>query len=281
MNEYLELLRAALSSRGDRVLLRRVREQSADILQALDETNVPVDTRPADELIRDREWIAEVYAALAGDDPSGEEEASVSRAMDQLRRDEAREIGDAFATLLQGLEPSFHDWPRWFKHVPVAGEGEQAFLREDPSVKAGKHCAAGLVTYGLTPTVFHGATRGLQLLLDRGIRSAEGSADPGTVQEWLHPRRPPDRVFHLDMGAHGIVAIPFATAVAQIGGTRDLPREAARPMTDWTFDVLTFRPHLVDGYVFDARKLSFARADRGLELMARWTLDRPVAAPVH
>ena len=282
MNEYVDLLHRALAAPGDQNLLRQVRENSTAILKALETTEEVFKPRELENLAEQRDWMGTVYSSLAGEDAGGEEESAVLAAMQKMRENEAQEIGEAFAELMNGLDPEFRAWKRWFKELSDAESHLIEHLKNDGSFEAGMPHSVEMLKFGLTPLTVHGATRGLQLLFDRGRRSVRGQADAQIAKQWLQQREPGADVFRLELGdGHPIAHVPFETAVAQVAGTRNLLRQAARPMTKWTFDVLAERPYLINGYYYDHEQRSFAKDD-GMwsspvtaddydsSLMARW-----------
>jgi RNA polymerase sigma factor (sigma-70 family) len=226
MDEFLDMLRAALRSPGDERLLQEVRKHAGEILKALSEREGHFDVEHVDRS-QTREWVARVYAELAGED-DGAQETAIGNAMLELRAQEAEEIGEAFERMLNGLDPDFSQWGRWFPALPRVDQRTREYLARDRSVSAAGEYGEELLVIGLTPMMFHGAARGFQLMLDRALRSANGDADPRIAEQWLRHEDHREHVMRLDMGAHGIATVPFDTAVAQVAGTKNLPAARRR-----------------------------------------------------
>ena len=281
MNKHLLILQAALRAPGEADALEQVRSHSGEILEALEELDGDFDLGAAGHHQEGRNWVATVYSALAGRENERADETAISLAMNELRSKEAREVGVAFAELVCQVR-WLSSWREHFPNLPEADERTVEYLARDESVQgAGEHGQA-LLALGLTPMMFFGATRGLQLMFDRVSRSAEGRADSGSLLRWLEAQDL-SRV-RLDVPRHGLVPVPREALVRQVAGTKHLPLEAAEPMADWTVRAVEERPYLVGGYLFDADTAAFAkdltpwRMEPGA-LMARWCERAPVQAP--
>lgn len=270
MNEYLEILQGALSAPSDGQRLEHVRAHRVDILAALNELEDDIDFGNVTRYPERREWVAKVYATLAGDDADQEAETAVGQAVKSLRSRESREVGEAFEQLLEGTEP-LANWRRYFGDLPDADVEIQRYLEQDESVAAAGRYGYAFLSKGLTPMMFFGATRGLQLMFDRVRRSAVGQADVRTLELWRGTSRS-DAAMRLELDGHDAVYVPKAAVASQIAGTKNLPANAGPCLAQWIADATFFRPYLVNGYLFDA-EIDLVRPDetfKDVALMARW-----------
>lgn len=279
MNEYLEILQGALNAPGDGQRLEHVRANGERILAALNNLDEDVDFGNVTRFPERREWVATVYSTLAGDDSGQEAETAVGQAVRSLRSRESREVGEAFEQLLEGTEP-LANWRRYFGELPDADDDIQRYLEQDESVAAAGRYGYAFLSKGLTPMMFFGATRGLQLMFDRVRRSAVRQADVRTLELWRGTHRS-DAAMRLDLNGHDSVYVPQTAVVSQIAGTKNLPTNAAPCLARWIAEATYFRPYLVSGYLFDAEAW-LVRPDetfKDVALMARWcTSAQQVAA---
>ncbi len=277
MDSDIEILKSALFAVGDTAALARVREHAAPLRAAMDRDDVDFafDEQQAEYLAAHPQWVGEVYAALgAEDDQAGQ--GALQQAIAEMMRDEARQIGEAFAMLVDGLADSGYDWTGRFQPLRDAGIPllMHMHLIEDESTQYGGDAARRLFDFGLTPAMIYGATRGLYLQCSRVSRLLAGDAE-------LPPRYtdPGDAVFFMGRSAGGEVAfLPRALAQAGIAGTRDLPAAAVEPLLGWIKDVLPLAPLLIEGYSWDGAisgvDILVPVAQRSADLVAQWSLQR-------
>jgi RNA polymerase sigma factor (sigma-70 family) len=280
IKDPLQLLQSALVSIGDEEALENVRSHAEDIRAALTQSDLVLEESQWADLEKNPKWIAAIYASIAD---TAEEEADFSeesKAIETLRNDEQRELGEAFKLLTDKLADIDWDWDRWFRNVKPAAREYQRELLDRPSVRAAGEIAIGLVRYGLTPETVYSATRGLSLLFNRIERATRSGAPhrfepaPEGFLEVL-----PSRV-NLRFGPERILEVPRHLIVAEISATPDLPPGAENPLALWIFRVIYFRPHLLQGYtanlendriVFHWAGVGRESADRRTDLVARWS----------
>ena len=88
-------------------------------MEALEVGDIQLTADEVRSLEQHKEWVGQVYAAL-GDEEEIEDDASViARAIDKVKADESREIGEAFSELIYQLEEEYSDWSRWFDILPT------------------------------------------------------------------------------------------------------------------------------------------------------------------
>jgi hypothetical protein len=263
MSVELALLKRALLSVDHKAVLEEVRRQADQIRAAMEIGDVEFSDDEIVHLGRHPAWTAEVYSALAGPQESQVEESEITKAIAALRAQGDKEIAQAFVMGLESLDPRFHDWGRWFKGVPrISGPFRDYLLKDRAVSKAGKY-SLGLAAYGLTPTVFMEATRGVELLCNRIIRDA--SSEDTTLSKGapfsqelngLHmrirsqvqsgARASLDVV--LPGGPATAAPLPYPLLLAQIKSTPQCPPEAAEPLLTWIVDVTQLRPFLIRSY---------------------------------
>jgi hypothetical protein len=273
MNPDLEILKTALNSAGDADALARVRTRADSIRDALDDDDIELSAEQLGYLERHREWVGEVYAALGGDVEPGEDSA-IARAIQEVRANEANEIGEAFMALMDLLAEFRYDWKKRFAPIryPDPDPVTRASLLADPSVIAAKHHGFQLASQtGLTPSNIYEATRGLNLLFERVADSQEESPR-GRARN----RRPDsDAIFSVLAGE---VAVPISheLVLAEIAGTPDIVEDAVEPLCNWIVDVVAIQPLLIEGYFYNAERRGFtplAQLDLDIpdDLIAQWS----------
>lgn len=273
MTKPIELLLQAIYSPGDLARLDRVRRSSSDILIALEEVDEPLDYGDMSRSEKGREWIAQVYMSLAEDDEDASADTSIAVAMEELRTSEARQVGEAFAQLCSTL-PRLSRWRHYFPSL--SGYGFEEYLAQDESIGASGEYGGQLVGIGLTPTMFFGATRSMQLMFDRAHRALRGRADSTSLRRWgeLGPAS-------LNLKFDGeVIGVPQVALSQQVAGVKNLPTGAAEPMVRWTLDALMDRPFLVAGYQYELESRTFEPHSMPWDvepnaLMARWGCQRP------
>jgi DNA-directed RNA polymerase specialized sigma24 family protein len=281
VNPDIQILRAALLAPDDAVALAAVQRAAPAIREALGEHEDVLSDAEFAALAERGDWIGRVYAALGTSEDEGADERAIEHALRRLRQDEAHEIGEAFAALLEGLGPVYRDWQRWFDRSTVVDDRAFELIADDASLEAGRRHAIELARYGVTPLAVHGSTRGLQLLFDRTRRA-------------LRDGRPGEAGLQAPHGGVGLALadaaapacqVPLTLIDAQVASTRNLPAASVQPLRRWLFDVLVERPYLVNRYVFDAERVCFAPAPAAApelerELLWRWCRPAPgVAQP--
>jgi RNA polymerase sigma factor (sigma-70 family) len=277
--EALKLLSSAFHSAGNEEVLQAVRKHRADIQQALDEGDLLFDENQWLKVQEHPAWIAAVYDSLA--DVTVEAGVfDVAHAIDALRHQEEREIGEAFTALLGELPDAFHDWTHWFEGVKPVDLDYQQELASRRSVQYSSEYALALVRYGMTPVTLYAAARGLELLFNRTERSLRaGTADRGRAAP-RYERRLPKSV-HLVFGAgQAPLELSHDQIIAEVASTPDLPEGAEKPLTWWILSALHFKPYLIDRYDVHADKEAIAvywmgpHRDYAIErsdLISRWT----------
>jgi hypothetical protein len=226
--DALNILGSAIASAGDPKSLDAVRKHRDDIRNALDEGDVPLDEAQWAKLEENPEWLAQIYDSLA-EKSEPNEESAVARAIADLRREEEQEIGEAFAALIQELPDAFHDWPMLFKNVATVDRAYQSELLSHRSVQASEKASIGLTAYGMTPTVFFSAARGLEMLFNRTERAARAGMDRERATEAPRQFKLPKSVI-LEFGdGRGRLPISDDLIVAEMISTPGLVPGAEKP----------------------------------------------------
>jgi RNA polymerase sigma factor (sigma-70 family) len=277
--EALGLLKSALISRKDSAALEALRKQAPAIHEALGTMDLTLSDEEWSSIASQPEWLSAVYGALAGEDHEERQASELTRAIEALRRDEQREIGEAFELLVRNLPEPFRNWSAWFKDSQPVSSKYREELEARASVKTAPNASAGLVQYGLTPDSIYAATRGLGLLFKRKERIAEAGGAADTATEKTFPL--PVYVFN---AANRSVQVHSALIFAEIASTPDLPEGAERPLTNWIFSALNLKPYLIPGYAANVDRERFAFLSTGAQivdphgrddLLARWSRHEP------
>jgi hypothetical protein len=278
--DALKLLSSAMHAVGNEKALEDIRMHRGEIQQALDANDLLFDEKQWSKVQDHPEWIAVIYDSLA----DAKVEAGVfdvSHAIEAIRRQEEREIGEAFTALVGELPDHLHDWTHWFRDVKPADSDYQRELTQRRSVQHSSQDALGLVEYGMTPVTLYSAVRGLELLFNRIERSARGgSGDRGDAAPSRNELRLPKSVY-LNFGSDlAPIRVPDELIIAEVGSTPDLPEGAQKPFTWWILSALQFKPYLIEDYSADVDKervavqwLGSYRDDvnQRTDLIARWT----------
>lgn len=235
-----DLLERVLKSPGNKELLAQVREQAADVLSALENSESfglsEDEVRNLDPL-----WVAEVYEAMAAAAPSQEgANFEAAEALFLANQDEEASIGVAFRdTLLVGLPDTLRHIERWFPaSTPRVDEDERRELMEEPSVRAGMPYSGPLVIYGVTPlTVFY-ATEAVSSLIDRLMR-----------YEVIHP----DTSVTLDMnrvvvGGRTHDEMSVCALVNEIRDVSECSEAVAGGLYSWSIQTAQYKPFLFRGF---------------------------------
>ncbi len=251
--------------------LDKIRDNASSILEALERRDEPLEYGDVSHSEAGREWIARVYSSLAGGETDSREDSPIAAAMEDLRSSEEREIGEAFAQLCSGLR-RLSRWSLLFGELPRVDDDVKELLRQDDSVAASGEYGEQLVDMGLTPTMFFGATRSMQLMFNRANRAVNGRADDASLRRWRELGEPFVRL-HFDSA---MIGVPEVVLRQQISGVQNLPAQAAAPMVHWTLEALADRPYFVAGYQYDVGRRVFeptARkwAEDPQALMGRWS----------
>jgi RNA polymerase sigma factor (sigma-70 family) len=278
MNSDIEILKSALFSDGDAAALARVREHAATLLAAIDRDDIDLalDEQQTEYLAAHPKWVGEVYAALGVDDGSAAEESELQQAIAEMMQNEARQIGEAFAMLVEALAEGGYRWARPFE--PLRGTHISAIelmhMMEDDTVRYGGEPTRQLLEFGLTPGRIYGATRGLYLQFSRLSRlMATGTELPQRHAEndgaaFCIAGNQPTQFAFLSKGL----------AHAGIAGTGDMPEQAVEPLLSWIKGVLPRVPGLIEGYRWEGESggvdLLVPLAQRPADLVAQWSGNR-------
>jgi RNA polymerase sigma factor (sigma-70 family) len=278
--EALKLLSSALGSVGDQKSLDSIRKHRGDIQEALDKSDLIFEDAHWSQVEENPEWLAKIYDSLAEykDEAEG---SAVARAIEALRREEEREIGEAFGALIGELPAVFHAWPQWFESVKTVDPEYQKELQGHCSVQNSAKEAFGLTAYGMTPTTLFSAARGLEMLFNRMERAARAGAVGRPVAEEPPRKYKLPKAVVLDFGAgRGPVRLSDDLIIAEVGSTPGLAPGAEQPITRWLFGALQFKPYIIDRYCaqFDQERVVLrwlgAASEDALErkdLIGRWS----------
>lgn len=271
----LELLKRALLSIDDRGALESIQRQALAIREALDaESDLEFSRKEAHLLETHPEWLAQVYDAIGAVDHPSEADRAVEAALDELRSNEAREIGEAFHGLLRQLPGEFALWNRGFTIGDVEPE-MISYLQDDPSFQTPSREHVQITSLGLTPVMFQAAAFALEALFDRLLRQPSEPTmrdEPGTDLPPLLLR-----------GAGRRLHVGSALVVAQVRSTPGLRPDAAASLTRWLLSATEYRPYLIRGYSMTPRdeaidcermSLGFRHADELPDLAQRWGSKR-------
>jgi hypothetical protein len=257
--EASNLLKRALTSPEQHSVLNQVKQHRQAILDAMEEKDIELSESERTALAKHPQWVARVYEALGDVEELSEKEKAIDQAVQEIFAHEEREIGRAFAQLLDNLHPRFGDWDDWFGAVPQVAEEYQAELLALPVLEHGGDLAKGLVKYGMSPGTIYSAARGIELLSNRLLRWATGIDPFEPSQEvvagfvrWLTERHEsgdfPAVVIAFNPDEIDQPAMPLGLVLAEIKGTPNCQPEAAQPLLDWMLEVATLRPFFFSGY---------------------------------
>lgn len=278
MTANLETLRRVLLEVNNADALRYARERAPEFRAALDDADFDFSEAEAKVLEEHPEWLASVYEAVgtaADASESARADDVLEHALASVLAEESREVGDAFAALLDVLPGEFADW-RSFANAESVHPAYQEHVRRDPSFESNSGRHYDLATLGLTPMVFLGAARGLELLFDRALEQG----DP--VQ-----KRPEEYAgdFGITVSARREHTLRQARlqpelVEAQVRTTPGMPPELAGAMTRWMLSASQYRPLMVRGYeaTVHAHHISFGlvhepaeRVPSVRDLVWRWS----------
>jgi RNA polymerase sigma factor (sigma-70 family) len=285
----LELLKNAMLSPGNEDLLAQVRASSAKIREAVEDGELDWSEEDVSRLEEQNEWVARVYEAFAGSgsDTEEDEDDGLTRAIEQVRENKDREIATAFSAALETLPEEFREWERWFSKVPAAPKDYQRYLLKQVVVIESDDHGQELIKYGMTPSTFAEAARGIELLANRLLRVAVRSEPlpsqtaPALVELYAYIRE------HIKSGDSPSVivtlrgertgCIPRELLLSQMRGTPGCPPEAAEPLTGWMIHAARYKPFLFAGYqasnvdeMRDAIRLTHNPIEEQADLTWRW-----------
>lgn len=262
-NEPLELLKKALLTPEDSESRRAVADNAERIREALEVHDVTFSEAETKKLEEHAEWTAAIFEALASASETSDEETAIAESMQQIRNEEDTEIAEAFVAALSALPAPFANWDFWFEKVETAPEDYQRYLSEHAIIRAAEGRADGLVVYGLTPSTFLEASRGIELLTDRLIRTASWAPESVSnhseelkhVYKMLRGQRERGEPISVDlvgrefsMNERDTPTIPYSLLLAEVQGTPQLSTGAAEPLLWWLLDAAQFIPRLILGY---------------------------------
>lgn len=266
----LELFKRALLATGDGDAVESVRNRAKEIRAALDgDADMEFSGKETQLLEKNPEWLATVYDAIGAGDDLSDNEKVVEQALDDIRANDSREIGEAFAALLQQLPGEFTLWKSRFTVGDVEPE-MSAYLKKDASFDTASAEHLGMTAMGLTPVMFAAAVFALQSLLDRLLRQSE---EPVVSKE-----EGSDLPSLLLLSGARSLSIGSALVVAQVRTTPGLRPDAAEPLARWILSATAYRPLLVRGYHMTPSDESVAceptqiqsELERGRERYWRW-----------
>jgi hypothetical protein len=269
----LSILKNALLSHNEQ-LVEEVRLFAFQIRNAMETEELEFTDLEIQQLLESPKRVAEVYAAVAGSEHTDERD-SLAHELDRLRNEHEEEIVEAFVLCIQTLPERFHDWNHWFRDVPDAPNSFQQFLRE----KAKREMRSeihGLIRWGLTPTVFIEAARGLELLCDRILEDRANADSTGRIpvpsqSHEIHISLPGYRP--RDVETRWIVS--QEEILAQLRGTPQCPPKAIEPLLKWFVEALQLKPYLVRNYCASTTGQSSVRLKKDEQfssaIVARWT----------
>lgn len=239
----LDLLKNALSLQNDFEALGRLRAYAPQIRAALEEHDFVLDDDLSTALVRNPDWLAQVYEALAGTDESTLPLDQEQNAISAILANEQESIADAWAALLDKLDAMAAPGAmgRWEQSLqPCLTKDRQllSYLRGQPSVRDGEPAAERLLQYGLTPAMLFQALHLMELLFDRVLRRASG--EPAQLKR--------DKQYVLIQDGKITARIGASMLGRQIAGTLDLQEGMAAPLARSLSCMLQSSPLLVDGY---------------------------------
>jgi hypothetical protein len=252
------MLLHALRSPGNMQALAQVRQHAEAISDALDA--LEEDLPGLDELVQNearQQWLSQVYAAMGAEDPGNEQEQAMAAAMEALRNDQDREVGEAVSLLVSEF-PWLGNWSEHFPDLRPADRSLREHLAMDASVQAAGAVGQQLLALGLTPSMFVQALRGFQLMFDRVVRSLAHEGPDATYRVWSCAADPSTAWLQLPDGSP--LHIPVSAMNLQMGGVMHLPAEQTDHMAKWVLAAASQRPTLVAGYVYDSERQLFKPA---------------------
>ncbi len=205
-----------------------------------------------------------------------------------MRHDEDREMTSAFVAALETLPESFQHWESWFAEVPPAPEAYQDALRQQAMVIDARPYTDGLVVFGLTPSTFVEASRGIELLARRLIRDARSLDEQRPheqpalmalnhrLRQQIEAAERPSLIVSCQrqpLARPG--CIPHPLMISQLQGTPGCPPEAAAPLLRWLVQVAQLKPFLVAGFQANVLgegeiELTEEPFERHVDLVWRW-----------
>ena len=271
MTDIRTLIERVLASPGNLELLAEVRRHASEIIEHLDELDSLEDW---EKRVSEQEplWLAEVLAALAGDEKLPEEDDATLTALFEANAADESAIGYAFKEgLLRGLPERLADLGGWLRELPEIETQDQEDLLRTPSVEAARPVSENLVLFGVTPlTVFH-ATEAVTGLTERlGRRKASSRSDSVIFD----PSSPPT-------AGDGSFVLPLEAVLTEIQHRAECTRPVAMKLCPWLAEVAQFKPFVFRNFqaspLRTAVKLTRILEDDE-ELYVRWGLAADVSA---
>lgn len=232
MSDVRLLLETVLASPGNKELLDEVRARATEIIEHLDEMGSLADwEQPVFK--NHPEWVAEVLAAIAGEDELSTEDEETIEALFEANASDESAVGYAFKEgLLQGLPEHLADLGGWLKSVPPISKDEWEELLQTPAVQAALPPAERLAPFGVSPlTVFY-ATEAISGLTERLAARHLGFLHTPII---LDPSALPARA------RFGFV-LPSDAVLREIQQMAECSRALADVLYPWLTAVAQFKP---------------------------------------
>lgn len=298
MKDALQFLKNALLGAPSKSVIREIQANAESIRGALENEEILFRQQELALLDEHSPWVAQVFEALAGDEPTPEATTELVRTIEAIHQNEEDEIAEAFVTALETLPERFHLWSKWFPAVDAADvQGfakwavtlrvVQTALRQSKSPSV----VEKLLEFHLIPSTFIEAARGIELLANRLIQTAAGPVDrvkdhSGELQRlycWIRSRKDSGQSPGLNLVDHefdsaseeAVGAAPYGLLVAQVRGTPVCPPDAAAPMVSWVIQAAQHKPFLFRGFKVETSKkdricITQSATSAGNDLVARW-----------
>lgn len=257
------LLKEVLISPGTSHLLDEVRQRADEILAYLEHAE-PADWGSGSN----SEWLAEVYAAIGGEEELSPRDKETLNSMVSATQAEESFIGYAFKeALIRDLPEEVPSLEERLAGVPMVDKEELKELIDTPSVQAALPQAEKLILYGVTPlTVFY-ATEAVGSLISRLARHKITPGGALILEE--HDRGKPDLWLTTSRGS--VLTHPIVRD--EIAKMAECSAATAAVLLPWLVTVARFRPFVFRG--LEAKPLDGAVALEAVsevteDLVLRW-----------
>ncbi|WP_154667952.1 RNA polymerase sigma factor [Pseudoduganella violaceinigra] len=233
----LEILKNALTAFDNSSALDCLRAHAPQVRATLEQQDIVLDDAISQALDQHPEWLASVYAALAGPDALKPGASDDQRAIAEILANEDIAIAEAWAALLDKLDGA----TAWEQPLQEVGTPDPAFieyLRQQRLVQGCGLAEERLLRYGLTPAMLFEALHLMELLFDRSLRRAGSESAP---------LRSKDEGIILQDGRK-TASVGTLALHRQLAGTLDLQPGMAAPLARSLSCMLQWSPLLIDGY---------------------------------
>ena len=271
-SDPLSLLKQVLITRNPE-LLQQLRKRADEVTAALDASDdEPFTEIESRTIAEDPQWLAQVYDVLGCEEDATAHESELEAAIDEIHRNQDREIAEAFQILVGHLPADLREWRLWFGRLAQISQASRETLCQRWSELCADASTLELTRYGMTPATFFEAVVGLQLLLERCMEDSRERADSVFLLEFetLVDEYPAKR---------GHVSLRYRQVLAQIRSSPDCPPGAEEALLRWTCLAAARRPRMFQGFkvlaVVSGSVLGVVHdpGNENTDLLHRWTYE--------